>query len=113
ARQVDADGRALPRRAVDPHVAARLPDEAIDHREPEAGALAGRLRREEWLEHLAEDVGGDPRAGVAYRDDDVVTRLHLAAGARVVGVEDGVTDFDRQPPEGTPDGAHGVAGIDR
>src|SRR3712207_8262904 len=44
-RQVDRERRSLVRLAGDPHVTARLLDDAVDHRQPEAGALRSEERR--------------------------------------------------------------------
>ena len=52
--------------------AARLLDDAVDRREPEAGPLADLLGREEWLEDLAEHVRRDPAAGVGDRKRAVI-----------------------------------------
>ena len=65
ARQIDRDGGALAERARDLHGAAGLMREAIDLRQPEAGALADRLGGEERIEHLGDDVRRDADAGVA------------------------------------------------
>ena len=61
ARQVDPHGRALAGLAVDLDVAAGLLDEAVDHAEPEAGALALGLGGEERLEDVVDDLGGMPQ----------------------------------------------------
>ena len=55
-RQVDLDRRAVADLAVDLHVAAGLLDEAVDLREPEAGAVADVLGGEERLERLRSDL---------------------------------------------------------
>ena len=49
-RQVDLEGRAVPRLALDRDVTAALLDDAVDGGQPEAGALARLLGREERLE---------------------------------------------------------------
>ena len=77
ARQVQPEGRALALGAVDPDMAARLLGEAVDHRQPEAGALADRLGREERLEDLRERVRRHADAGVADADDGVVAGVDL------------------------------------
>ena len=53
-------------------VAARLLDEAVDHAQPEAGALAGRLGGEERLERALDHLRAHAGAGVADRDHDVL-----------------------------------------
>ena len=45
-----------------------LDDDIVTDREAEAGALAGRLRREEGVEHLFLDLGRNAVAIVADRD---------------------------------------------
>src|SRR6478672_3460930 len=52
--------------ARDPHVAAVLLDDAVYHREAEAGAFAYRLGGEERLEHLAHGVLVHPPAAVLH-----------------------------------------------
>ena len=49
-RQVDLEGRALPRLAVHPRCAAALLDDAVDGRQAQPGALARLLGGEERLE---------------------------------------------------------------
>jgi len=56
ARQVDLDARAVAELAVYLHVAVRLLDEAIDHGEAEAAALADRLGGEEGFEDVLDHV---------------------------------------------------------
>ena len=56
AGQVELHRRAVAHFAVDLDVAARLLHEAVDLRQPEAGALADVLGREERLEGAGEDV---------------------------------------------------------
>src|SRR6188768_4090913 len=55
ARQEDLEGGAAARRAVDGDVAAALLDDAVHHRQAEAGALAALLGGEERLEDAAAD----------------------------------------------------------
>src|SRR5260370_6618245 len=49
ARQIEPEGRAHSRLAVDVHMAARLPQEAEHHAEAETGSLAPFLGGEERL----------------------------------------------------------------
>ena len=80
--------------AVDIHVAARLLDEALHLAEPEAGALAGPLGREEGDEHMGQDLVGD--AGPRIADLDLQARVrgitaeHLHAHIAPHGVVDAV-----------------------
>ena len=60
ARQPELDPRALADLAVDPHGAARLAGEAIDHGQAKAGALADFLGGEEGLGDLLERSGAMP-----------------------------------------------------
>jgi hypothetical protein len=61
ARQEQADGRADALLALDLDVAARLLDEAIDHRQAKARALPQRLGRVEGIEDLGSTSAGMPR----------------------------------------------------
>src|SRR5437762_12301717 len=80
-RKVHLDGGAVAFLAVDLDVPGRLLDEAIDHAEPEPGALAGALRGEERIEHLVEDPRGNTDAGVAHRDQRVTAVPDVLVGA--------------------------------
>ena len=64
-RQVDLERRAAARLGVRPDMAAGLRDDPVDGREPEPGALAGRLRGEERVEHAVERLALHAHAGVA------------------------------------------------
>ncbi len=57
-------------------IAAGLLDDAIDRRQPEAGALADLLGREERLEDLFDDVGRNADAGIAHLDQHIVGGRH-------------------------------------
>ena len=65
ARQEDAERGAFALLGIDIDEAASLLDDAVDRREPEAGALADFLGREERLEDLVDDIRRDTSAGVA------------------------------------------------
>ena len=58
--------------------AAGLLDDAVDHRQAEAGALADFLRREERLENLVAHVGGNAVAVVLDLDQHVVGGRQVA-----------------------------------
>ena len=62
--EVDRNRRALPNPASQMNVAARLLNEAIDHRQAEAGALAERLGREEGIKGARHCRRRHARAGV-------------------------------------------------
>ena len=85
ARQQDAERRALAGLAVAEHVAAGLLDDAVDHRQAEAGALADLLGGEERLEDLVLDLGRNAVAGVLDLDQHVVGRndRHLLQVRRI------------------------------
>ena len=54
--QIDDEARALADLGIGEDEAARLLDDAVDGRQPEAGPLPHLLGREERLENLAEDA---------------------------------------------------------
>src|SRR5258708_4829256 len=64
-RQIDLHRRAMTDCAVDPDVAVRLLDEAVDHAETEPGTLADILGREERLEDAIQHVLRHALSGVA------------------------------------------------
>src|SRR5438094_4584285 len=68
-RQPDREGRPAARRALGADVAAVLLDDLVADREPQPGAFADGLRREEGIEDAAEHVGRDAGPGVADGDD--------------------------------------------
>src|SRR6185312_12970152 len=74
ARQVDPERGPPVDLAGDADMAARLADEAIDHAEAEARALARRLGGEEGLEDLVHVRRQDAVAGVADGDEYEVAR---------------------------------------
>ena len=72
ARQEDAEGGAAAFGRIAEYPAAGLLDDAIDHRQAKPGALADLLGREERLENLVHNVGGNAGAGVLHLDGDIV-----------------------------------------
>ena len=58
--------------------AAGLLDDAVDHRQAKAGALADLLGGEERLEYLLQHVGRDAAAGVFDLDQHIVGRREFA-----------------------------------
>src|SRR5688572_4907092 len=77
-RQAQDEGRAVPRHRVEADRPPMLPhDDAAREREPLAGALADRLRREERLEHVRLGLEGNARAVVGEAEFDL-----LAVAAR-------------------------------
>ena len=103
ARQIDRDGGAVAERAGDLHGAAGLMREAVHLRQSKAGALADRLRGEERVEHIGDDVRRDADAVVADGDGDI-----LAGGNRLALAESDVLRRDRHRAAV----GHGIAGID-
>ena len=54
---------------------ARLPDEPIDHAQPEAAAGANILGGKERLEHVVFDFVGHADAGVGDGEQDILARF--------------------------------------
>ena len=107
ARQVEAHRRALADLRVDPHLPARLAHEAVDHRQAEARALADRLRREERVERLGDDIRAHAGAGIGHAEREVLAGIEVALlGATVVEPFVGGLDGD------APAIRHRVAGVD-
>src|SRR6266446_7831137 len=75
-RQADRELGELAGNAVDfDRAAMLLGDDVVADRQAEAGALAGRLRREEGLEQFVTMFGRDPGAVVAHPDLDFVAEI--------------------------------------
>ncbi len=62
---------ALPHHAAEHHVAAGLAGEAVDCRQPKAGALADGFGGEERVEHLVQQLRFDAGAVVAHADHHI------------------------------------------
>ena len=107
AREVEAHRRALADLGIDPHLPARLPGEAVDHRQPEPGALADRLGGEERIEGARDHVGRHAGAGVGDAERDVLPRRQVAL-ARGALVEPFVGGLDGEAAAV----GHGVARVD-
>ncbi len=107
-RQVELDGGAMLLLRIDLHMAAGLLDEAIDLAEPETGAAADVLGREERLEHARQHILGHAAAGVGDGDHHIGAGRHFGLGGGVALVEPGVGGFDGQVAAGR----HRVAGVD-
>ena len=90
-------------RAGDLHGAAGLMREAVRLRQSKAGALADRLRREERVEHIGDDVRRDADAIVANGDGDI-----LACDKGLALAESDVLRGNRHRAAV----GHGIAGID-
>src|SRR5205807_4789269 len=81
--QIDAEGRAVPRFAIDVDVPVVLFDDAVGHGEAEARAFAQLFGREERLEDARLRLGVHACAGVAHFDLDVATGLDVAGAATI------------------------------
>src|SRR5262249_11150466 len=79
-RQEDRERGAPALLGIDIDEATGLLDDAVHGRQPEPGALADLLGREERLEDLFPDVGGNARAGIRDLDPHVVRRRHALVG---------------------------------
>ena len=62
-------------------LAARLLDEAVGHRQAQAGALPGRLGGEEGFEGARQHLGRHALAGVGHFDQDVFARAGTSGGS--------------------------------
>src|SRR5207247_9394430 len=87
---------ALSSSLYDPDLSLTILDHALADRQPEPGALPGRLRREKRLEDLGLDLFGDPGSRVADLDLDPVSRSQTRG------------DLDRAGPA-----LHGLLRIDQ
>jgi hypothetical protein len=65
--------RAASGGALDTHIAAGLPGDAIDLREAKSGALPDSFGREERLHRTGEHFGRHATAGIGDRDYDIAT----------------------------------------
>src|SRR5678815_581140 len=97
-RKVDLESGPSSLFAVYPDVAARLPDDAVNHRQSKTGPLPLFLRREEWLEDVQARCLAHAATGIADRQHHVITRNHRNMFARIRLVEIDVARFDRQLP---------------
>lgn len=53
---------------VDVNVAFRLPDKSVNLTQPQSGALAFALGREERLEYMSHNLAAHPAAGISNGD---------------------------------------------
>ena len=74
-RQVDLEGRAPARFAVDVNRALVVQDDAVGHGEAQAGAATDFLGREEGLEDPLADLGRHAVPGIGDAEDDVAAGL--------------------------------------
>src|SRR6185295_12402303 len=82
AREVDGEGGAASFAAFDADAASGLAHDAVDGREPEAGAFANFFGGEEGFEDVRARGLGNAGAGVAYGEDDVVAGREVGDGRR-------------------------------
>ena len=92
-RQIAVEGAALAGLARDLDVTAALLDDPVGAREPQAGALADALRREERLEDPVGHSRCHPATRVLDGEDDVRAGREIA---EIVGEDLGVASPDRQ-----------------
>src|SRR5205823_407060 len=72
ARKVDIECRSFADIALDRDEAARLLDDAVNGRKPEAGSLAYWFRGEERLENLLQVFRRDALARIGHLDEHVI-----------------------------------------
>ena len=108
ARQIKADLCALPHLAVNADVAAGLLGKAVDHRQPQTGALPNRLGGKKRLEHARQHIGRHPDPGIRHRNHRIVAGLQAFMQTGIALVKRGVGGaYGQRAAVG-----HGVAGID-
>ena len=83
AGNVEDDAGAGGRRGVDLDGATELLHDAVDRGEPEPGAACRRLRREERLEGLLDDVGSHALPAVTDLQTDIAARRQPLPGRRL------------------------------
>ncbi|KAF1854083.1 hypothetical protein Lal_00005300 [Lupinus albus] len=104
-RQQQGDGGSLPPPAVDAQIAARLLDEAVDHRQPQAGTEG--LGREEGLHRAGQRLRRETGAGVGDADFQIIVGPdRLVEGLVALQLAD--ADGDVEPSALR----HGIARVD-
>ena len=96
ARQIELDRRAFADLAVDFHMPARLLDEAVDLRKPQARAVSDVLGREERIEGLGLHLRRHSAAGVRHGQHDILAGHHFGLRGGVFFIEMNIRGFDRQ-----------------
>src|SRR5687768_5919192 len=86
-REVDPHRGALAYLTVDPDMALRLFGEAIDHRKTQPFSLPDRLRCEEWIEHLNQDIGRHAGSRVRDTDRHVLSWPHILLRSSMKAVQ--------------------------
>ncbi len=102
-----AHGGPLALLRIDPHLPARLPGEAVDHRQAQPGAHAEGLGGEERIERARDHFGRHAGSGVGHAQRDILSGRQVPVPGRPL-VEPFVGGLDGQP---APVG-HGVARVD-
>jgi hypothetical protein len=108
ARQEQADRGADAGHAIDIDMPAALGDKAVGHRQPEAGAGALGLGREERFERALPHFRRDAGAAVLHRQHHVVAGGEIGPGTQAAGGQRQVVQRDVD----AADAVHRVAGID-
>src|SRR3982074_3713877 len=109
ARQVNLECRALAWFAVDPDMAAALPDNSIDCRKTEARAFSEFLGRKEGVEDAALSLRVHPDSSIGNCQQDVCARLLGLVPACVVLIQVNISRFNHQ----LPTLRHPIPGADR
>ena len=107
-RQANLDRSPFSRLAVDQDGTVGLPDESIDHRQAEPGALADWLGGVEWIESSRFYARRHSDAGVAHAQADIFAWAHVTP-ARLARIKHLVCRVYRHRAAVW----HGVARIDR
>src|SRR5688572_11094822 len=95
-RQADLECRTPVDFAVNPDATTALPDDIVNRRQSEAGALANLFGREEGLEYAWFALVVNAAAGVADGNHDVIAGWNADVRANVVFFEPDVVRFNRQ-----------------
>ena len=85
ARQIDANEVPRPGSLLIAIVAAALRRDAVNDRKAETRALADFLCREKWLQAFREHLLAHARAGIRYREPDVISGRQAGWAVRIVG----------------------------
>ncbi|KAF1853937.1 hypothetical protein Lal_00005148 [Lupinus albus] len=107
AGQIQAHHGALANLRINLHMAAGLLGEAVDHRQPQSGALADGLGGEEGIEGLFDHVRRHAGAVVRHAERHILAGMHVLL-PRPFMVDPAVAGLDGDPAAAR----HGVAGVD-
>ena len=106
--EIELENGAFSEFAVAPDKSLALLDDSVDHGEPEAGSLAGRLGGEEGLEQPGFGFFAHAHARVGDGQQNVSAGRHQRMSGDVLGGEINVGRLQRE----LTSVGHGVAGID-